>query len=58
MNNNEQGLLLTRFTGAYGKHAPLAERMRPRTLAEFTGQEHCWARAQLERMIANDNLSS
>ncbi|HPX62186.1 MAG TPA: replication-associated recombination protein A [Deltaproteobacteria bacterium] len=39
--------------------APLAERMRPRTLAEFTGQEHLLAQGRiLERMIANDNLSS
>jgi len=41
------------------EHAPLAERMRPRTLAEFTGQEHLLGQGRiLERMIANDNLSS
>ena len=28
------------------KEAPLAARMRPRTLEEFVGQEHCWARAR------------
>jgi putative ATPase len=40
-------------------HAPLAERMRPRTIAEFTGQEHLLGEGRiLERMIAGDNLSS
>jgi putative ATPase len=40
-------------------HAPLAERMRPRTISEFTGQEHLLGEGRiLERMIASDNLSS
>lgn len=40
-------------------HAPLAERMRPRTMAEFTGQEHLLGEGRiLRRMIENDNLSS
>jgi len=39
--------------------APLAERMRPRTLAEFTGQEHLVGRGRiLQRMIESDSLSS
>lgn len=41
------------------EHAPLAERMRPRTTSEFTGQEHLLGEGRiLERMIASDNLSS
>jgi len=41
------------------EHAPLAERMRPRTISEFTGQEHLLGEGRiLERMIACDNLSS
>ena len=41
------------------EHAPLAERMRPRTISEFTGQEHLLGEGRiLERMIATDNLSS
>ncbi len=41
------------------KNAPLAERMRPRTLAEFTGQEHLVGEGRiLRRMIETDNLSS
>jgi len=60
MNNNEQGLLLDPPSqGRTASTAPLAERMRPRTLAEFTGQEHLLGQGRiLERMIANDNLSS
>jgi putative ATPase len=39
--------------------APLAERMRPRTLAEFTGQEHLVSEGRiLQRMIETDTLSS
>lgn len=41
------------------EHAPLAERMRPRNIAEFTGQDHLLGEGRiLERMIAGDNLSS
>jgi putative ATPase len=39
--------------------APLPERMRPRTLAEFTGQEHLVGEGRiLQRMIETDSLSS
>ncbi len=39
--------------------APLAERMRPRTLSEFTGQEHLVGEGRiLRRMIESDSLSS
>ena len=40
-------------------HAPLAERMRPRSMAEFIGQEHLLGEGRILRsMIENDNLSS
>jgi len=40
-------------------HAPLAERMRPRSIAEFTGQEHLLGEGRiLRRMIESDSLSS
>lgn len=40
-------------------HAPLAERMRPRTIAEFSGQEHLVGEGRiLRRMIETDALSS
>lgn len=40
-------------------HAPLAERMRPRTMAEFIGQEHLLGAGRILRsMIESDNLSS
>lgn len=40
-------------------HAPLAERMRPRTTGEFTGQEHLLGEGRiLRRMIETDTLSS
>jgi putative ATPase len=39
--------------------APLAERMRPRSMAEFTGQEHLLGEGRiLRRMIETDSLSS
>ncbi len=39
--------------------APLAERMRPRTLDEFVGQEHILAEGKLlRRLIAEDKLTS
>jgi len=39
--------------------APLAERMRPRSMAEFTGQEHLLGEDRiLRRMIETDSLSS
>jgi len=41
------------------KNAPLAERMRPRSMAEFTGQEHLLGEGRiLRRMIETDSLSS
>lgn len=41
------------------KSAPLAERMRPSSLEEFTGQEHIAAKGKLlYRMIKADKLSS
>lgn len=51
------------FAFVSGEHnraaIPLAERMRPRTLAEFTGQEHLLGEGRiLRRMIETDNLSS
>lgn len=40
-------------------NAPLAERMRPRTLSAFIGQEHLVGEGHiLRRMIETDNLSS
>ena len=40
-------------------HAPLAERMRPRTVAEFSGQEHLVGEGRiLLRMIETDSLAS
>lgn len=44
---------------AAAAHAPLAERMRPRTVAEYVGQEHLLGEGRLLRtMIENDQLSS
>ena len=44
---------------AISAHAPLAERMRARTLAEFSGQEHLVGEGRiLRRMIETDSLSS
>lgn len=51
-------------SGAYtapeiSPHAPLAERMRPRTVAEFSGQEHLVGEGRILRsMIENDSLAS
>ncbi len=40
-------------------HAPLAERMRPRTVAEFSGQEHLVGEGRILRcMIESDSLAS
>ncbi len=40
-------------------HAPLAERIRPRTVAEFSGQEHLLGEGRiLRRMIETDSLAS
>ena len=41
------------------RQAPLAERMRPRTLEEFIGQEHILSEGKLlNRLIAEDKLTS
>jgi putative ATPase len=46
-------------TSQVSKNAPLAERMRPRTIAEFTGQDHLLGEGRiLRRMIETDSLSS
>jgi putative ATPase len=46
-------------TPEVSKSAPLAERMRPRCIAEFTGQEHLLGEGRiLRRMIETDSLSS
>ena len=51
-------------SGAYtapeiSPHAPLAERMRPRSVAEFSGQEHLVGEGRiLRRMIETDSLAS
>ena len=40
-------------------HAPLAERMRPRSIAEFSGQEHLVGEGRILRsMIETDSLAS
>src|SRR3989338_7069516 len=40
-------------------HAPLASRMRPRTLEEFVGQEHLLGEGKLlKRIITADRLTS
>jgi putative ATPase len=42
-----------------GAHAPLAERMRPRTLAEFVGQRHLLAPGRvLHDMLAGGRVES
>ncbi len=51
-------------SGAYtppeiSPHVPLAERMRPRSVAEFSGQEHLVGEGRiLRRMIETDSLAS
>ena len=43
----------------YRRHAPLAERMRPRSFEEFAGQEQCVAEGKfLRRMVELDELKS
>jgi len=47
------------ITSTISAHAPLAERMRPRGIVEFSGQEHLLGEGRiLRRMIECDNLSS
>lgn len=63
MKKNSPGLWdpaeTIRTTPSSPSTAPLAERMRPRTLAEFTGQEHLVGEGRiLQRMIETDSLSS
>jgi len=46
-------------TSEVSAHAPLAERMRPRSVAEFSGQEHLVGEGRiLRRMIETDSLAS
>ena len=57
----QQSTDLFAHTGAAesAAHAPLAERMRPRTVAEYVGQEHLLGPGRLLRkMIESDQLSS
>ncbi|MDD7004072.1 MAG: replication-associated recombination protein A, partial [Clostridiales bacterium] len=37
------------FSAGMNKHAPLADRMRPRTLDEFVGQQHIVGKGKLLR---------
>ena len=47
------------FSGTAQKNAPLADRMRPRTLDEFIGQEHVVGKGRLlRRAIETDTLQS
>ncbi len=47
------------FSGSAQKRAPLADRMRPRTLDEFIGQEHIVGKGRLlRRAIETDSLTS
>lgn len=47
------------FSQSAEKHAPLADRMRPRTLDEFFGQEHVVGKGKLlRRAIETDSLQS
>ena len=47
------------FSGNAGKRAPLADRMRPRTLDEFIGQAHIVGKGRLlRRAIETDSLTS
>jgi putative ATPase len=49
----------SRAESAAQKNAPLAQRMRPRTLAEYAGQEHLLAPGKLlRRAIEADRISS
>jgi putative ATPase len=55
----EQGLFDASHNKALQANAPLAERMRPKTLSDFIGQEHLVGEGHiLRRMIETDNLSS
>jgi len=47
------------FSAAHTEVAPLAERMRPRTLAEYLGQDHLLGPGKmLRRLIETDRLTS
>ena len=47
------------FTAEHSPAAPLAERMRPRTVAEYRGQEHILGEGKiLRRLIESDRLPS
>ena len=47
------------FSAGMNRHAPLADRMRPRTLDEFAGQQHIVGKGKLlRRAIETDSLQS
>ena len=51
---DEQGGLFERAA-----YQPLAERVRPRSLAEFVGQEHLLGKGKvLRRLIESDHITS
>lgn len=55
----QQDLFSRSGEAAQAAIAPLAERMRPRTVAEYCGQEHLLGEGKLlRRMIESDQLSS
>ena len=57
--DNDPDLFEQRREEAVRKNAPLADRMRPRTLEEFIGQEHILGEGRLlRRAIQIDQLSS
>jgi putative ATPase len=59
MNGNSMDLFSKAAEADQFRDAPLAERMRPRTLGEFVGQEHLLGEGRLlRRMIEADQLSS
>lgn len=58
-NYNKRELAMDLFEAQANKRAPLADRMRPRTLDEFFGQQHIVGRGKLlRRAIETDSLQS
>lgn len=50
---------LSLFSEEVGRNAPLASRLRPRTLEEYTGQEHLVGKGKvLKKMLDEDLISS
>ena len=59
MPRNQKTLFDTQREEALNRQAPLAARMRPRTLDEFVGQDHIIGEGKvLRRAISNDALFS